>query len=50
MYHKFPGCTVDVQSATGFETNVKKTMRYVYKLNICHYAVHELSLMDGRFH
>ena len=33
-----------------FETTVGKILCCVYKISICHYAVHEVSVMDGSFH
>ena len=46
MYDKFRGCTVDVQSATGFETTVGKTLHYVYTLNVCHDNLHDVSVIE----
>ena len=31
------------------ETTLGPTLCYVYTLHICHYAVYEVSVMDGRF-
>ena len=32
-----------------FETTVGKILCYVYMLSICHYAVHEVSVINGSF-
>ena len=32
-----------------FETTLGKTLGYIYTLNICYYAVREVSVMDGGF-
>ena len=31
-----------------FKTKLVPKLWYVYTLNICHYDVHEVSIMDGR--
>ena len=49
MYDKSQGCTVVVQAVTGFYNNPSPTLCYVYMLNIFHYAVHAVRVMDGRF-
>ena len=33
-----------------FESTLGKTLCYVYTLNIYHHAVHEVYIIDGRFH
>ena len=33
-----------------FETTLQQTLHYVHNLNVCHDALHEVSIMEGRFH
>ena len=49
MHDKFQGSTVDVQAAM-FILNSKRAnpMLCTYP-NVCHYAVHDLIVMDGSF-
>ena len=50
MYGKFHGCTEYVQAATLILTTLEQTLHYVQTLNLFHDALHEVSVMDGRFH
>ena len=49
MQDKFQGCTVDVQAATMIVTTLERTLHYVHTLNVCHDALHDVSVMEGRF-
>ena len=50
MYGKFHGCTEYVQASTLILTTVEQTLHYVHTLNVCHLALHYVSVMDGVFH
>ena len=50
MYGKFHGCTKYVQASTLILTTVEQTLHYVHTLNVCHLALHYVSVMDGVFH
>ena len=47
----FKGCTVIVQVATLIINNPRENpvLCYVHTLKVCHYAVHYVSVMDGKF-
>ena len=49
MYDKFQGCTVDVQAAKLIIRNHGANLHYVHWLNVCHDALHYVSVMVGRF-
>ena len=50
MYDKFQGCTVDVQSATMIFNNPwSEPLHYVHMLNVCHDALHDVSVMVKMF-
>ena len=49
MYSEFRGCTVDVHFVTLLLTKLQQTLHYVRALNVCHLALHEVSVMDGGF-
>ena len=49
MHNKFQGCIVDVQVATLILTTLQQTLHYVHTQNVCHGALHDVSVMDGKF-
>ena len=49
MHNKFQGCTVDVQAATYILAALEQTLHYVHTPNVCHGALHDVSVMDGKF-
>ena len=49
MYHKFQGCTVDVQAATLILAALEETLHYVHTPHVCHDALHDVSAMDKKF-
>ena len=49
MYKKFQGCTVDVQDGTLILNNPRANPVICTHLNVCHYAVHDVSVLYGRF-
>ena len=49
MRHKFQGCTIDVQAATLILAKLEQTLHYVHTPNVCHGALHDVSVTDGKF-
>ena len=49
MHNKLQGCTVDVQAATLILAALEQTMHHVETPNVCHGALHDVSVMDGKF-
>ena len=49
MHDKFQGCAVVVSTVTLIVNNPRANPAFLNTLNVCHVALHDVSVIDGWF-